>query len=139
GRARTTAIRGRSTSTCATSARSSKPSRGRPSTSSRCAGSATALGIERRLDGARQRAQVPAWPAAERTQLSPFRSVRARLAVALLVIVAGVLAIVYLIVVPSYQASLQNNELQSLNSALRNEVVPNFPVQPWAQQSFTLS
>jgi signal transduction histidine kinase len=68
--------------------------------------------------------------------MSPFRSVRGRLAVALLAIVAGVLAIVYLIVVPSYRASLENSQLRSLETSLRTRLVPNFPVQPWAQQTF---
>ncbi len=65
------------------------------------------------------------------------RSVRRQLAVALLMVVAGVLAIVYLIVVPSYKASLENNELNSLETSLRERVVPNFPVEPWAKQAYT--
>lgn len=66
-----------------------------------------------------------------------FRTVSGRLAVALLVVVAGVLAIVYLIVVPSYRASLTNQELQSLETSMRTQVVPKFPVEPWAKQQFT--
>jgi signal transduction histidine kinase len=66
----------------------------------------------------------------------PFRSVRSKLALALLLVVAGVLVIVYLIVVPSYKASLENNELNSLEASLRNRVVPNFPTEPWAKQAF---
>ena len=69
--------------------------------------------------------------------MTPFRSVRSKLALALLLVVAGVLVIVYLIVVPSYKASLENNELNSLEASLRNRVVPNFPVEPWAKQAFT--
>ncbi|MFL5953006.1 MAG: ATP-binding protein [Gaiellaceae bacterium] len=56
---------------------------------------------------------------------------------ALLAIVAGVLAIVYLIVVPSYRASLENSQLRSLEASLRTRIVPNFPVEPWAKQTFT--
>ena len=44
--------------------------------------------------------------------VNPLRSVGGRLALALLVVVAGVLAIVYVIVVPSYRHSLQNTELE---------------------------
>ena len=51
--------------------------------------------------------------------MSPLRSVGGRLALALLVIVVGVLAIVYLIVVPSYQRSLENAELRTLANSLR--------------------
>jgi len=46
--------------------------------------------------------------------MRPFRSVGGRLALALTLVVAGVLAIVYLIVVPSYRTSLENNELNTL-------------------------
>jgi signal transduction histidine kinase len=58
-----------------------------------------------------------------------FRSVGSRLALALLVIVVGVLAIVYVIVVPSYQRSLQNQELSRLSSALQKVVLPKFPAE----------
>ena len=58
-----------------------------------------------------------------------FRSVGSRLALALLVIVVGVLAIVYVIVVPSYQRSLQNQELGRLSSALQKVVLPKFPAE----------
>src|SRR5947209_811161 len=51
-------------------------------------------------------------------------------------VVAGVLVIVYLIVVPSYKASLENNELRGLEASLRNRAVPNFPIEPWAKQAF---
>ena len=47
--------------------------------------------------------------------MSPFRSVAGRLALALLLVVAGVLTIVYLIVVPSYKTSLENNELKTID------------------------
>jgi len=59
----------------------------------------------------------------------PFRSVGSRLALALLVIVVGVLAIVYVIVVPSYQRSLENQELGRLGSALQKVVLPKFPAE----------
>jgi len=44
--------------------------------------------------------------------MNPLRSVGGRLALALLVVVAAALAIVYWIVVPSYERSLENNELR---------------------------
>jgi signal transduction histidine kinase len=68
--------------------------------------------------------------------VSALRSVGGRLAFALLVVVAGVLAIVYLIVVPSYKSSLENNELASLETALRVRVVPNYPPEPFMKQAF---
>jgi signal transduction histidine kinase len=67
--------------------------------------------------------------------VTPFRSVGGRLALALLGVVVGVLAIVYLIVVPSYQHSLANNELNSLAKSLRS-VVPSFPAEPYLKQQF---
>jgi signal transduction histidine kinase len=69
----------------------------------------------------------------------PFRSVGGRLALALLVVVAGVLAIVYLIVVPSYKTSLENNELQTLETLLLRRAVPRYPVEPWMKQQFASS
>lgn len=59
----------------------------------------------------------------------PFRSVGSRLALALLVIVVGVLAIVYVIVVPSYQRSLENQELGRLETSLHKVVLPKFPAE----------
>jgi len=56
-----------------------------------------------------------------------FRSVGSRLPLALLVIVAAVLAIVYVIVVPSYRHSLEKTELNSLASSLQKVVLPKFP------------
>ena len=44
-------------------------------------------------------------------------------------VVVGVLAIVYLIVVPSYQRSLENQELRSLASSLQKVVLPQFPAE----------
>src|SRR3954469_9569254 len=62
--------------------------------------------------------------------MSPFRSVGGRLALALLVIVVAALAIVYLIVVPSYQHSLENAELRGLADSLVHDAVPKFPRDP---------
>ncbi len=59
--------------------------------------------------------------------MSTLRGVGGRLALALLVVVACVLAIVYVIVVPSYQRSLENSELRSLESSMRTVAIPNFP------------
>jgi signal transduction histidine kinase len=61
--------------------------------------------------------------------MSPLRSVGGRLALALLIVVAGVLGIVYVIVVPSYQRSLENQELRSLAASLRNVALPIYPTQ----------
>ncbi|MFL5925806.1 MAG: sensor histidine kinase, partial [Gaiellaceae bacterium] len=68
--------------------------------------------------------------------MSPFRSVRVRLAFALLIVVAGVLAIVYLIVVPSYRSSLEHNELNSLQKLLLARAVPSFPAAPFMKQQY---
>jgi signal transduction histidine kinase len=68
--------------------------------------------------------------------MRPFRSVRARLALALMLVVAGVLAIVYLIVVPSYKTSLENNELNTLEKVLLARAVPRYPAEPWMKQQF---
>ncbi|HEU5363319.1 MAG TPA: HAMP domain-containing sensor histidine kinase [Gaiellaceae bacterium] len=61
--------------------------------------------------------------------MTPLSGVGGRLALALLVVVAGVLAIVYLIVVPSYRRSLENQELRSLSRALENVALPRFPAE----------
>jgi signal transduction histidine kinase len=68
--------------------------------------------------------------------VSPLGGVAGRLALALLAVVAGVLTIVYLIVVPSYQSSLTGSELRSLKVSMRSVAIPNFPAQPWAKQLF---
>ena len=68
--------------------------------------------------------------------MRPFRSVAGRLALALLLVVAGVLTIVYLIVVPSYKTSLENNELKTLESVLRVRAIPSYPPEPWLKQQF---
>ncbi len=67
--------------------------------------------------------------------MTPFRGVGGKLALALLGVVAGVLGIVYLIVVPSYRASLANNELDSLSTSLRS-IVPSFPAETYLKQQF---
>jgi signal transduction histidine kinase len=59
--------------------------------------------------------------------MSPVRGVGGRLALALLIVVAGVLAIVYLVVVPSYQRSLQNQVLRGLANSLQEVALPAFP------------
>ncbi len=68
--------------------------------------------------------------------MRPFGSVGSRLALALLTVVVGVLAIVYLIVVPSYQRSLQGSEIRSLETAMRTVAVKKFPSQPVKLQLF---
>ena len=69
--------------------------------------------------------------------MSPLRSVGARLALALLLVVVGVLAIVYLIVVPSYRSSLESNELRALEASLRTTAIPNYPEETYLKQQFT--
>jgi two-component system, OmpR family, sensor kinase len=68
--------------------------------------------------------------------VSPLSSVRGKLALALLLVVAGVLAIVYLIVVPSYRSSLENTELKGLQSSLQKVALPQFRTQGYLQQQF---
>ncbi len=68
--------------------------------------------------------------------MSMLRGVGGRLALALLVVVAGVLGIVYLIVVPSYQRSLQNSELRSLETSIRTIAIPNYPANQFGKQAF---
>jgi signal transduction histidine kinase len=62
--------------------------------------------------------------------MRPFRSVGSRLALALLTVVVGVLGIVYLIVVPSYQRSLQGSEIRSLETSMKNVALKLYPAQP---------
>ena len=52
--------------------------------------------------------------------MNPLRTVGGRLALALLLVVAGALAIVYVVVVPSYQRSLVNSRLSDLDHTLRS-------------------
>jgi signal transduction histidine kinase len=68
--------------------------------------------------------------------MRPWSSVGVRLALALLLVVAGVLAIVYLIVVPSYKTSLENNELNTLQQQLLQRAVPAFPTTPFLKQQY---
>jgi signal transduction histidine kinase len=68
--------------------------------------------------------------------VSPFSSVRGKLALALLLVVAGVLAIVYLIVVPSYRTSLENTQLKGLESSLEKVALPHLPPESYLQQQF---
>ena len=58
--------------------------------------------------------------------MSPFGSVGGKLALALVAVVAGVLAIVYVIVVPLYSSSLRNAELSTLGGELRSGLM-SFP------------
>ena len=68
--------------------------------------------------------------------MSPFRSVGGRLALALLTVVGAVLVIVYLIVVPSYQRSLEDAELRSLATAMQRSVVKEYPADVTRRQQF---
>jgi signal transduction histidine kinase len=52
--------------------------------------------------------------------VNPLRSVGGRLALALLLVVTGALAIVYVVVVPSYQRSLVNTRLADLDHTLHS-------------------
>jgi signal transduction histidine kinase len=52
--------------------------------------------------------------------VNPFRTVGGRLALALLLVVTGALAIVYVVVVPSYERSLVNSRLADLDHTLRS-------------------
>ena len=72
--------------------------------------------------------------------MNPARSVAGRLALTLLVVVGGALAIVYLIVVPSYQRSLVNSRLKDLRHTValiaaepRNAPGEVFPSDGWIQ------
>jgi len=72
--------------------------------------------------------------------MNPLRSVGGRLALALLVVVGGALAIVYFIVVPSYQSSLIDARLHGLRDTLqmiaskpRNAPGEVFPSTAWIE------
>lgn len=62
--------------------------------------------------------------------MNPLASVSGRLALALLAVVAGVLGIVYVIVVPLYRSSLEHAELRTLATELRREI-RGFPSDPF--------
>jgi signal transduction histidine kinase len=70
--------------------------------------------------------------------MNPFASVGGRLALALLTVVAGVLVIVYLVVVPSFQHSLTSSEIRSLETWLRKVAMPKFPSDSSQQQPFAV-
>ena len=66
--------------------------------------------------------------------MNPLRSVGVKFAVALLLVVTGALAIVYLIVVPSYQRSLVDNRLSDLRlslTAIEAKQTRTYLTQPW--------
>jgi len=69
--------------------------------------------------------------------MNPFRSVGGRLALALLLVVAGALAIVYLIVVPSYRQSIVSARLDSLETSvqavLERPWQADYLIQQWAE------
>jgi signal transduction histidine kinase len=68
--------------------------------------------------------------------MNPLRTVGGRLGLALLTVVVGVLAIVYLTVVPSYQRSLENEELRSLSTSMTTFALPAFPGEYDLLQSY---
>ena len=65
--------------------------------------------------------------------MNPFRSVGARLSLALVGVVALALGLVYLIVVPSLRQRLIDTKLRQLESAMPQvlDIVPQSPVEPW--------
>jgi len=68
--------------------------------------------------------------------VNPLHSVGARLALAMLVVVGGALAIVYLIVVPQYESSLVNARLASLGRSLTEVAAshsPTYLTQQWVE------
>jgi signal transduction histidine kinase len=72
--------------------------------------------------------------------MNPFASVGVRLALALLLVVAGALVIVYLIVVPSYEQSLVSARLDDLQLSLRTvaaERSPTYLTQQWVEDDAT--
>jgi signal transduction histidine kinase len=68
--------------------------------------------------------------------MNPLRSVGGRLALALVVVVTCALAIVYLIVVPSYRNSLVNTRLNALERSLQNVLATNPPQAPYLYQEW---
>ena len=71
--------------------------------------------------------------------MNPFGGVGGRLALALLLIVTGALAIVYLIVVPSYRTSLIDTRLSTLETSMRTLLQDpwesDYLIQQWAEDS----
>jgi signal transduction histidine kinase len=65
--------------------------------------------------------------------MNPLRSVGGKLALALLVLVTGALAIVYVIVVPSYERAVVDARLDSLQDALRTIAAARPPGAPLDQ------
>ncbi len=66
--------------------------------------------------------------------MNPFRSVGARLSVALALVVAGALTLVYLIVIPSLQQRLVDSKLSHLKAVMPpiSERVPQSPLDVWS-------
>ena len=76
--------------------------------------------------------------------MNPLRTVGGRLALALLLVVAGSLAIVYVVVVPSYERSLVNSRLADLDHTLHSIMeVPRTPGsslnEAWVQDAAPLA
>ena len=68
--------------------------------------------------------------------MNPLRTVGGRLAVALLLVVVGALAIVYVVVVPSYQHSLIGARLTDLHNAVKTMVAVPGPLdQAWVERT----
>jgi signal transduction histidine kinase len=70
--------------------------------------------------------------------VNPLRSVGGQLALALLVVVGGALAIVYLLVVPSYRSSLVDARLKGLRQTIQQieqkpQTPPVFPSAAWIE------
>ena len=65
--------------------------------------------------------------------MNPLRTVGGRLALALLLVVAGALAIVYIVVVPSYQRSLEGARVADLQRELRS-IISTATTTPYLSQ-----
>ena len=66
--------------------------------------------------------------------MNPLRSVGGRLALALLLVVAGALAIVYVVVVPPYERSLVDARVKGLETALRTIISEPLPTNAWSAE-----
>ena len=66
--------------------------------------------------------------------MNPFKSVGARLSLALVGVVALALGLVYLVVVPSLRERLVNAKLNQLRTAMPDvlAIVPQSPFEPWS-------